>query len=102
MTYRELLDTATEDITNRLGLTKPLADKIGLRDMIRTIYAASSNAQAITEVPEFATEIFLAACLAGGTRICNIISRNTQGSFPYLPSEVKSILVEVIGDLFNE
>lgn len=102
--YRELIDTATWEVTRRLEIESKQADAIKLRDIIRTIYCAASNANAIAEDSDFAKAIFLAACNAGDVEIIRRLTKIdiTTAITLHLQGDTSAILVEVIGDLFND
>lgn len=102
--YRELIDTAVWGVTRRLQIKSSEAEAIKLRDIIRTIYCAASNANAIAEDSDFAKAIFLACCREGDvtihTRLAGVDIATAMRL--HLQNQVSAILVEVIGDLFND
>jgi hypothetical protein len=103
MTYRELLDNATEDLAEKLGIKASTAEAIDLRGMIRTIYAAASNAQAIAEESNFARALFVAMCdralIWVGIELTKVFELDAAMR---LKGVTSNPFLEVIGDLFNE
>jgi hypothetical protein len=104
MTYRELLDNATEDLAKKLGIKGSTAEAIDLRGMIRTIYAGASNAQAIADDSDFARDLFIAMCNQGMTHTVNELTRvfEFEAATRLVQGLPSNPFIEVIGDLFND
>lgn len=102
--YATMLDTAEERLAQLIGLTHRMRVDLKVRDLIRTVWCAASNAQAICEDDDFARDLFLACCntaqvelikrlAADGGAIDIALQMHLSDSNPF---------VEVIGDLFTE
>ncbi|MGN6538277.1 MAG: hypothetical protein ACTHKQ_21430 [Mesorhizobium sp.] len=100
--YRDLLDGATLEITNRIGINEDLAKDLAIRDMIRTIYAAASNGNAIAEDHDFARELFLTMCNTAQVELIKRLAEYDLKIALNLHLNNYNPFIEVIGDLFND
>lgn len=102
--YASLLDDAEERIAQMIGLTHRMRVDLKLRDIIRTIYCAASNAQAICEDQDFARDIFLVCCGQGQVTLIRRLAADGGAIDLALKMHLADFnpFVEVIGDLFNE
>lgn len=102
--FGDMLDTAVYDMITKLEINDYIAREIGLRDLIRTVYAAANNARAISEHDDFAKAIFLACCREAQIETIKRLGR--QGGYLDIMMRLHmndiNPFIEVIGDLFND
>lgn len=102
MTYTTMLDIMTAQIKNRLDLKERVVEEIGLRNKVRMLYMAVSNARAMDDDELAADIVFKPSARAMGALIANLVPDVDPHHDPIDPAKVGDLLIEVIGDFFND